>query len=70
MLRLYAANAASLRAWHDILGQGQAPNKEDRVNGEFRRLNAATLHNEGFTIVPYHAAEALVTIRDNGGGAA
>ena len=60
MLRLYAANAAALKAWNDIIGYGQQPNKNDRSNGEFRRLNAETLHREGFFILPYHAAETLL----------
>lgn len=63
MLRQYALNAAALRSWCDLVGHGQPPNKEDATNGEFRHLNAAHLHSEGYTVVPYHAGEALMAMR-------
>lgn len=52
MLKQYAMNGSAMRAWTDMVGGHLRQPHESGQNGEYRRLNASSLHRDGFTIVP------------------
>lgn len=53
MLKQYASNGSAMRAWTDMVGGHLRQFHESGQNsGDYRRLNASSLHTDGFTIVP------------------